>query len=98
MSRGKDCSSELTNNIAAIHNHRDIVRFNLEEVDYEYWKCQGHILFKSAAERNDKEMMAILIEKGVKDDQVKNYCGGTSESEADSDEDSDVNSDEDDGS
>ena len=98
LPRGKDCNSELINNISSIHNHREIVRFIIEEVDFENWRCQGHILIKSAAERNDKEMMAILIEKGVQDDYVKDDCDGTSESEEDSDEDSDVNSDGDDGS
>ena len=98
LSRGKDFKSELTNNIAAIRNHREIIAFIIKEVDYENWRCQGHILFKSAAERNDKEILAILIEKGVENDYVKDDCGGTSESEKDSDEDSDVDSDEGDGS
>jgi len=96
ISRGKDCTSELTSNISAISNHREVVRFIIEEVDFEHWRHQGNILLKSAAERNDKDMSAILIEKGVQSEYIKDDFVETSDSEEDSDEDSDVNSDEDD--
>ena len=92
-------TADLVNNLVAISNHRAIVRYIVQEVDYDSWKHEGHLLLKSAVIRKDGETAALLKEKGVQEDDEL-YCSsdGTSDSEEDSDEDSDIDSDEDCGS
>ena len=88
----KSINTELTDNLAAISNHREIVRFIVEEVSFDLWKNAAPTLLRSAVRRNDKDMVAYLVDRGIVNDEFVTECEDTTDSEADSDDDSDVDS------